>query len=665
MTLSPLVLHAVLAALPLLPSGAVARLGSPPRGHVQGYHLSFSHDSKFLAEATHPPAVLVWNVQTGKLAHAFAVNQKHVGALQFAADGSVLVQLTASDGGYVCVFDPVAGKKVRQFQAPGGGPLTISPDGKRAAFWHSTYIKNDPVYHVSIWDVDTGKHVRDVAKPYLARHAVFSPDGKTLTLATYQQGVRVFDVETGKELTAYRGKPDDQHLVHWPVLAPDGKRALLWSNPARLVDLFREGHSEGIGQHAGSFRQVTFSLDGETLAVASHDGSIRLWNMREKKELPPLLDEHVYYAALAFAPNSRYLAAANGPRGPRVWDLRTGLMMPGFDGHLQRMGELVFAPDGDALASYSEQSARIFVWDVAGRKVRHVFGELRATFSHLRFSRNSEMLAACSGRQNTIIIWNTRTGKEDVRLPVHPKWIATFRFLPDEKTIVTAAADGVLRWFDLATGKETRRVEGFRVNANRTGGLIQHIEADTLTGPMHDYADFSPDGKRFASVTLEGGTWLYGNASAWLMNGKYVLRIWDAETGKVVATKELPGRAFPRYSFDGKILLVTGTLLQMLLSEDGKEIARNDKLPQSVRHMQPSPDHRWLLSSRSHASKGDVVAHVWSAKTGKSVPVPDAGQGLITATAISPNGKFLATGGADGTIVIWDAGKITAGMDDQ
>lgn len=134
---------------------------------------------------------------------------------------------------------------------------------------------------------------------------------------------------------------------------------------------------------------------------------------------------------------------------------------------------------------------------------------------------------------------------------------------------------------------------------------------------------------------------------------------------RVVATKELPDRAFPRYSSDGKILLVTGTLLQMLHPVNGNEIARNDKLPQSVRHMQLSPDHRWLLSSRSHASKGDVVAHVWSAKTGQSVPVPDAGQGLITATAISGNGKFLATGGEDGTIVIWNAGKITAGVEDQ
>lgn len=91
----------------------------------------------------------------------------------------------------------------------------------------------------------------------------------------------------------------------------------------------------------------------------------------------------------------------------------------------------------------------------------------------------------------------------------------------------------------------------------------------------------------------------------------------------------------------------------------------NDKLLPNVRHVELSPDEKWLVSGRHHARKGDVAAQMWHAKTGAAKPLPDAGQGLVTATAVAPNGKLLATGGEDGTIVIWNAEKLFDRMDQQ
>jgi WD40 repeat protein len=141
--------------------------------------------------------------------------------------------------------------------------------------------------------------------------------------------------------------------------------------------------------------------------------------------------------------------------------------------------------------------------------------------------------------------------------------------------------------------------------------------------------------------------------------------LWDTKSGKIVIQRELGGNSFPNYSRDGKDLLVSGMSLELLDPMTGKETARNVKVPPSARQLVLSPDRRFVFSGRHHAAKGDVVAQMWDAKTGKAAPLPDAGQGLVTASAISPNGKFLATGGADGTIVIWDAERLAKRLDDQ
>jgi WD40 repeat protein len=43
-------------------------------------------------------------------------------------------------------------------------------------------------------------------------------------------------------------------------------------------------------------------------------------------------------------------------------------------------------------------------------------------------------------------------------------------------------------------------------------------------------------------------------------------------------------------------------------------------------------------------------------------PLPDAKQGLVTVAAASPDDKLLATGGADGTIVLWNAPELKERM---
>lgn len=186
MFLSPFIIHIALASAPLLPAQAIVRLGAPLRGNVQGYTLAFSHDGKFLAEGVFPPAIFVWEVATGKRVDVFSTGQRNIGALGWNGNGQIVAALLKGQAnGEVRVFDVATSRAVRTFEVAGGWPLAISPDGNLAVFWHSTYVKNDAVYFVSLWDTATGQQVRDVARPYVARHGRFTEDGKTFVLATW------------------------------------------------------------------------------------------------------------------------------------------------------------------------------------------------------------------------------------------------------------------------------------------------------------------------------------------------------------------------------------------------------------------------------------------------------------------------------------------------
>jgi WD40 repeat protein len=69
---------------------------------------------------------------------------------------------------------------------------------------------------------------------------------------------------------------------------------------------------------------VAFSPDGATLAVASDDRTVRLWDVRTRSALgPPLRGHQDAISAVAFSPDGATLATASNDRTVRLWRVRT------------------------------------------------------------------------------------------------------------------------------------------------------------------------------------------------------------------------------------------------------------------------------------------------------------------------------------------------------
>jgi WD40 repeat protein len=307
---------------------------------------------------------------------------------------------------------------------------------------------------------------------YGGARPVFSPDGKTLAVAR-EKAVVLLDVETGKERAAFTG-----HRNHVDALA--------------------------------------YSLDGKMLASASRDATIALWDVATGKE-KHTLGLHVPARHLLFLPGGMQLACAFDDGQVYVWDVATQkLVVTTNSGGGKECACLWFVPATKSICTLAHMSrnnedfALIFQCDVntgeerANPDTRQRFSYPRGDWVLLSFfqgvaaSPDGQTLAF-RGAPNvampkSIKFWDVTAGKEKGP-ELSNASVTALAFSPDGKTLAsTVMFHDIILW-DLATGKEKRRLTG----GQRKGGF--HLA-------------FSPDGTLVA-VTQLGGVvdiWKIGDA---------------------------------------------------------------------------------------------------------------------------------------------------------
>jgi WD40 repeat protein len=205
-------------------------------------------------------------------------------------------------------------------------------------------------------------------------------------------GFRVWDLQTTQAVQV----PDPDNTKSAAIIFPDGlsfvssgkQGSLLWWN---LHDL-----SEAPLRISGQAALV--SGDGRIVVTLSGK-SFKRWDATARTVEAEFSTEvaYSYFAALALSYDGRVLAAGseavNDPENAiRLWDTKTGKMLGTCRGHTQGVRWLAFAPEGETLASVSDDSTLRF-WNVRTQQELFSIQQLTNPPKDIRFSPDGRWLA--------------------------------------------------------------------------------------------------------------------------------------------------------------------------------------------------------------------------------------------------------------------------------
>ena len=215
-----------------------------------------------------------------------------------------------------------------------------------------------------------GRRHRPAVAPIFAIAAAnwngrLSPDKSTLAVACYDGAIRLLDANDGTlrdTLVAHAPGTLDIKLAFSAdggMLASGGRdnQVYVWELPmCKRCDVLR-GHSLAIWS-------VAFTPGGDWLATASHDRTVRLWNVNWILcDVDSTFEGHTMYVTnLAFGCNGKWLASAAMDNTVRIWDIATGKTLHVLEGDTFPLNSLTTSPR-DALVAGAYRDGRLTVWN--------------------------------------------------------------------------------------------------------------------------------------------------------------------------------------------------------------------------------------------------------------------------------------------------------------
>ncbi len=273
----------------------------------------------------------------------------------------------------------------------------------------------------------------------------FSADGKSLVTSCRDRQLRVFDVASGKTLSARKTGAGDlvsanrlidrdaNHAIRiWDLtadryqqimdasagrgrtaLSADGKHLAIADAKARQVLLYEvgsPGRSHSLPDGLGGAAELLFSPDGESVVSANYDNDVRVWKTRSGELVRKMEDLTGAMFAGQFTPDGKHLLLAGLDETIYVFDAATFERQRTIKGHGETISALAVSPDGATIVTggfdvrTTQNPVKVVVWDAATGKPRKVLRAPHAVVS-LAFSPDSKLLAMTAG-DNAITLWD-------------------------------------------------------------------------------------------------------------------------------------------------------------------------------------------------------------------------------------------------------------------
>lgn len=490
-----------------------ARLFRRLKDDQEAYAVSFSPNGRILASGRVDGTIKLWDWQRRKLLRSLKAGEAGVLAVAFSPDGQILA---SGNGRQTQLWNWRTGKVVRTLEGIGGEAIAFSPNGEIFA----SAVTDGKTQTITLLDWRSGavlQTLRVSFRDYGAAIA-FSPDSQILASGS-DEGIQLWDWRSGKAmLTIPEGRerfvfsPDGQTLAS----NSDSGRIKLWNwRDGRLIREFQGRES--------LLASLRFSPNSQTLIGASHDGAIILWDLKDGTKLLRIRgekeDDFNKDIVAALSPDGRTLAITSPAKELKLMplnyqtNLARTLKVKLQYGRFVAFGsqqQLVFAgintikqlrptnfqetstvktdpgevfyrfklsPDGQTLAG-GDFNGPIKLWDLRdGKSIRTLQPNIHGFSSSIAFSPDGQLVAGAFPFQNSIQIWNVRTGNLIHQWAVNRASHVVFS--PDRQLLAIGTGAGEVQLWHLPAGKKLRTLKG---------------HADSISTLA-----FSPDGQTLAS----------------------------------------------------------------------------------------------------------------------------------------------------------------------